>query len=80
MELWEQLLMAAHRKKFRRCTAFSEETVKEILESSCYKLLARIREILDDDTLGDDSCFMKIEEIVCTYESFGSNGGSRHDF
>ena len=80
MELWEQLLMAARRKKFRRCTAFSEETVKEILESSCYKLLTRIREILDDDTLEDKSCFMKIEAIVCAYESFGSNGGGRHDF
>ena len=79
MELWEQLLSAARRKKIRQ-RASSEKAVKEILESSCYKLLTRIREILDDDALEDASCFMKIEAIVCAYESFGSNGGGRHDF
>ena len=54
--------------------------LKEIVELECYKALKQIRSILDDDTLTDRSCFEKIEEIVCVFESMGTDGGSRHDF
>ena len=53
---------------------------KEIVELECYKALKKIRRILSDRTLDDETCFEKIEEIVCVFESLGSNGGSRHDF
>ena len=36
--------------------------------------------VIEDDSLEDDECFMKIEEIVCAFENLGSGGGNRHDF
>ncbi len=53
---------------------------KEIVELECYKAIKQIRSILDDDTLTDRTCFKKIEEIVCVFESMGTDGGNRHDF
>ena len=55
-------------------------TVAEIIEGKCYHTLQKIREILDDHTLSDESCFAQIEEIICVFEQLGSDGGSRHDF
>ena len=43
-------------------------------------LVKRIKEILEDDELEDEECFMKIEEIVCVFEDLGMGCGSRHDF
>lgn len=53
---------------------------KEILELQCYQTLCRIREIVCDDALEDAECFERIERIVSTLESIGSDGGGRHDF
>ena len=46
----------------------------------CYNALKEIKRIIEDDTLEDSECFMKIEEIVKVLELYGSDGGSRHDF
>ena len=54
--------------------------VSKIIESTCYQALEKIKAIIDDDSLDDPSCFMKIEEIVNTLEEIGSTGGFRHDF
>ena len=53
---------------------------KEIVEMQCYRALCKIKDILHDDTLVDNECFLKIEEIICAFEELGSNGGNRHDF
>ena len=55
-------------------------SAKEIVELKCYQALHKIKDILHDDTLDDDACFIKIEEIICNFEELGSNGGNRHDF
>ena len=60
--------------------SINEEEVKEIFDSTCYMALKRIKMILEDDTLSDEECFLKIEEIVSVYESIGSGCGARHDF
>ena len=52
----------------------------QIIDAKCYQALKRIKAIIEDDSLEDIECFMKIEEIVCTLEELGSSGGSRHDF
>ncbi len=52
----------------------------QVVELQCYLALCRIKDVLADDTLDDKECFSKIEEIVCIFESIGSNGGYRHDF
>lgn len=52
----------------------------EIVESKCYVALQQIKEILEDDSLEDENCFMKIEKIVCLFEELGSDCANRHDF
>ena len=36
--------------------------------------------IVEDDSLNDSQCFIKMEEIISTLESIGSAGGTRHNF
>ena len=52
----------------------------EIVKDRCYQALEEIRGILADDTIDDEGCFYRIEEIVRVFEKIGSNGGGRHDF
>ncbi len=54
--------------------------VSEIIESKSYKALQKIKTIIEDDSLSDNECFKKVEEIVSLFEQLGSNGGNRHDF
>lgn len=49
-------------------------------DNECYRALAKIREVIRDDTLEDEDCFMRIEKIINIYEEMGSGGGTRHDF
>lgn len=46
----------------------------------CYQALKKIKAIIDDDSLDDKECFMRIEEVICVLEEVGSGGGTRHDF
>ena len=52
----------------------------KIMELECYKTLRKIKAVIEDDSLEDEECFKKIEEIVCIFEEMGSSGGGRHDF
>lgn len=54
--------------------------LKRDFDSECYRALAEIRDVIRDDTLNDEDCFLKIEKIVSIYEEIGSGGGGRHDF
>lgn len=54
--------------------------IDKIVESTCYKALNEIKSIIENDSLSDEECFLKIEEIVRVFEHFGSNCGNRHDF
>ena len=54
--------------------------VTKLTESVCYNALRRIKRIIEDDTLSDSECFMKIEEIIHTLEIVGCHDGFRHDF
>jgi len=53
---------------------------ERIVEMACCQALQKIKAIIEDDSLNDRECFMKIEEIVCVLEEMGSGGGTRHDF
>lgn len=55
-------------------------SARDILEMECYKALHKIKAIIEDDSLEDTECFIKIEETVCLFERLGSDGGARHDF
>lgn len=53
---------------------------REIVKLECYRALQKIKAIIEDDSLEDQDCFRRIEEIICVYENLGSDGGNRHDF
>ena len=81
MELYKDILVRMLRSrlvevKFTNCTIDPNAAV----EMTCYNILKQIKAIIEDDSLEDPECFQKIEEIVKTFEMFGSDGGSRHDF
>lgn len=50
------------------------------VEMECFHALAKIKSILEDDSLRDEECFEQIEEIICIFEDLGSGCGNRHDF
>lgn len=79
MELYEELLIHALRNG-SVTISFPDLDLNALLESQCYQALHRIKSVIEDDSLEDDACFRKIEEIVCTLEDLGSTGGLRHDF
>lgn len=57
-----------------------EVDASRIVELECYQALQKIKAVIEDDSLEDRECFMKIEEIICAFEEMGSSGGGRHDF
>lgn len=58
----------------------SDEIIMHMAETACCEALRKIREILDDDTFNDETCFYRISRIVRLYEELGPGAGSRHDF
>ena len=81
MELYKEILAQALSQQ-RAEIIFPDLHINatQIIESECYKALQKIKAIIEDDSLDDESCFKRIEEIVCTFEAIGSTGGGRHDF
>jgi len=81
MDLWAEILAQC---LSRELVQFVFPNVKQepsaIVEGECYRALVRIKDILEDDSLQDPDCFLKIEEIVSVIESLGSSAGNRHDF
>ena len=57
-----------------------QAALERITEKECCKVLEKIIEIIRNDELDDKDCFLKIEEIICYFESLGIDCGSRHDF
>ena len=52
----------------------------EIINLESYKALNKIKEIVDDETLTDEECFLKIEKIIIVFEQWNGLDGYRHDF
>lgn len=82
MELYQEILchVLANEKVQVSFPELVNTDVTKIVELECYKALAKIKAILEDDALADSECFQQIEEIVCAFEDLGAGGGSRHDF
>lgn len=53
---------------------------EQLVEKACYKALAQIKCILEDEQLDDPSCVIKIEKIFRAFEEQGVRCGNRHDF
>ena len=81
MELYKEILAKVLATKEVKIT-FSDLQIdsKEIVEMQCYQALQKIKAVIQNDSLTDNECFMKIEEIISIFETLGCNGGTRHDF
>lgn len=81
MELCKEILIKLLENQNVQITfpAFEKEISKAI-EKECYKMLNEIRDIVRDNSLNDEDCFLKIEEIVCLFEKNKIDSGIRHDF
>lgn len=81
MELYKEILIEAlSKQKMEVHFPDLAEPPAEIVEGVCCRALECIRDILRDNTLSDESCFLRIEEVLQVLEELGSDGGSRHDF
>ena len=76
MELFEEILLQKMKEHF----LLSSDQIAQTVELECYNCLKKIKAIIEDDSLDDPECFMKIEKIICAFEDIGSTGGFRHDF
>ena len=81
MQLYQEILAAALAKEEVQITFPNLKiNLTEIVESESYQALQKIKAVIHDDSLTDNECLMKIEEIICIFEALGSNDGTRHDF
>lgn len=81
MELYKEIL--SHALMYGEVRVVFPEQAQDtaqIINSSCYQALQKIKAIIEDDSLSDKDCFMKIEKIICVFESLGSDCGNRHDY
>lgn len=81
MELYKEILLhALSQEPMSILFPQLQITAEQLIESVCYRALQRIKAIIEDDSLTDESCFLKIEEIINTLEDIGLYTGPRHDF
>lgn len=57
-----------------------QEFYRCLVSDAAGRALLRIRDILADNGLSDESCFLKIEAVVSLLEELGVPCGDRHDF
>lgn len=80
MEFYQEILIHLLKQGKVDVVIHPHFDLSSAFDNECYRALAQIRGIVQDDTLDDPECFFKIEEIVNTFEDIGSGGGGRHDF
>ena len=80
MNLYQEILCNLLQNEQIEVNFLNIPAMVNLVELKCYEALRKIKEILEDDTLSDKECFLKIEEIVCILEELGSDAGNRHDF
>lgn len=81
MELYKEILAYALMYGQIQISFSNKETdISQIVKGECYKTLQNIKAIIEDDSLEDKACFMKIEEIICALEEIGCRNISRHNF
>lgn len=79
MELWRELLISGLQNESFELNYMTDKKLKEIIENNSYKVLLQIKQVLDDEKLLDEECFIKIEKIICVLEK-NDIFCDRHDF
>lgn len=80
MELYKEILVkSVVEKAILSSLETMQHNAADVIETACYKAIAEIKAILEDDTLDDKTCFLRIDEIIRVFDRLGSPC-SRHDF
>ncbi|HIT08872.1 MAG TPA: hypothetical protein IAB55_07300 [Candidatus Merdivicinus faecavium] len=81
MELYKEILSRMLREETVH-VVFPDLKIdgEKIVQMGCYQALQKIGDIIRDETLEDEECFLKIEEIIKVLEDYGVECGLRHDF
>ena len=79
MELWRELLISGLQNDNYEIDRIDEKILRQIVLNKCYKALLQIKQIIENEKLSDEDCFMKIEKIICALEENNILCG-RHDF
>ena len=79
MELWRELLISGLQNESYKFDFINDKMLKEIVENKCYKILLQLKQTIEDESLSDKDCFIKIEEILCVLEK-NKILCDRHDF
>ncbi|MEG1578691.1 MAG: hypothetical protein RR336_08005, partial [Oscillospiraceae bacterium] len=77
MQLYEEIFSSLAEEKLQVLIEAVKNNSSQIIEGRCYQALNKIKAVIQDDSLEDKDCFLKIEAIIESLESLGSNGGSR---
>ena len=78
MEMYEEILLEyLHKNGVKK---FLNSSPESIVNNRCYKILKEIKEVIEDCEIDDSECFMKIEDIIRSFERAGIKCGSRHEF
>ena len=81
MELYKEILAHALMNGHVHISFQGQEPdIAKIVNTACYQALSIFKAIIEDDSLEDKDCFMRIEEIICVFEELGCACGTRHDF
>lgn len=81
MELYKEILINLLEKNRIEVNFVGiNDDFNKIMELECYKVLAKIREVIKDTNYDDKECFERIEKIVEIFEDSGISCGVRHDF
>lgn len=78
MELCQQIIIDGLQRGELTLTLSADAC--QWVEGRCLRTLMKIKQILEDEDLEDEECFLKIEGILDAFEEMGCTIGNRHDF
>lgn len=80
MEMWQEIFCNILQQEKTEIIFPQAPDFGKVFENKCYRALCEIKAVLEDDSISDEDCFMKIEEIMSVFSRLGSPVGNRHDF
>ena len=79
MDFYEKMIFYIAKKAVEECDYEAMGVLlNQFAQQECHNILQRIQDIIRDDSLNDEKCYTKIEEIVRLFEDHGIDTGNRH--
>lgn len=79
MELWRELLIGGLQNEGYKYNCICDKRLEKIIENQCYKVLLQLKRVIEDKSMLDKDCYIKIEQIICMLEE-NNIFCDRHDF